>query len=578
MTLTTLAPYVKVFTTRGEISARVSDFEYEYNQKDGDRCQLDIEMTNPFIPDLPEFQEGSILKITWGFLAGESVTRTVKIADIKPAYTHDKMTLSLLCTNLAERTKHSSKPTVHKKTTLKKLQQEIATSNGLKASGTGSEQEIIKGNKAPSIQNTQGNYQSAVDNTSKPIQFRIYDVLPQANKSDMKLLKEVAEREPDGPYEVYGRDDELVVRKLPLSQKPYKRYDYGKGNYLVLSFTPETKNAVNKAEAANLNINLFDEETQDIIAGAVERHRAKDTKLGTATKVQPNSVQALRDGSAPIPSRIPSSVTKFIASKSPADNPLVKLNVIDPMTGKLKTTDPSSLPFSYTWANAANKSIARAEKDKTSAEALNDNSPDLVEALKKSPGGFTRVELPNQVIVLKPYNTQSETKQNDDGNYTQEVDKTRVVGFIPMIEAARTESEPDPEDAQNKAANRQVEAAMEMNPGNLVTLGDPKLIAGIIITVSGVAKKYSGNYYVTSCKHRMKVNGYYDVELSLHRNAVNTVEDNPVNEVSSKEVGAGETNIEPAEQEQNRYANWQLSIYNGSWTWTQKANTPIVPK
>lgn len=93
----------------------------------------------------------------------------------------------------------------------------------------------------------------------------------------------------------------------------------------------------------------------------------------------------------------------------------------------------------------------------------------------------------------------------------------------------------DPASAFDQAANQQANNELKRNPAKLRVEMDPKLTSGIMITILGVGKKYSGNYYVTKADHSISGSAYATTELELIRHGHNLKPNDDY--VSSKEIG-----------------------------------------
>lgn len=96
---------------------------------------------------------------------------------------------------------------------------------------------------------------------------------------------------------------------------------------------------------------------------------------------------------------------------------------------------------------------------------------------------------------------------------------------------------------KNFADNMREEAELKMNPGSLDAVGDPTVFKGKIITVLGVSKKYSGNYYITKCTHKIGGDSKYTLLLELVRQGHNTKTNNTYNYIPG---GLLNTEIGPA--------------------------------
>lgn len=78
----------------------------------------------------------------------------------------------------------------------------------------------------------------------------------------------------------------------------------------------------------------------------------------------------------------------------------------------------------------------------------------------------------------------------------------------------------NPSDSLDFANGLRDEANLKMNPGKVEVIGEASLMQGKIITVLGVSKKYSGNYYITKADHDIK-KGHYMTTLEVVRQGHN---------------------------------------------------------
>jgi len=70
--------------------------------------------------------------------------------------------------------------------------------------------------------------------------FVIHKNVPQANKSDKQILDELAKREPNGPYVVKTRDDEVIIKRRNFGKLPFFTYEYGGPSGELLDFSPQS--------------------------------------------------------------------------------------------------------------------------------------------------------------------------------------------------------------------------------------------------------------------------------------------------------------------------------------------------
>ena len=75
-------------------------------------------------------------------------------------------------------------------------------------------------------------------------------------------------------------------------------------------------------------------------------------------------------------------------------------------------------------------------------------------------------------------------------------------------------------DAHLRAQSDHDEKSLNFISANGSCIGNPKLIAGMVIGISGIGKRYSGPYYVVSATHTIDANGYRTT-FQAKRNARN---------------------------------------------------------
>ena len=78
----------------------------------------------------------------------------------------------------------------------------------------------------------------------------------------------------------------------------------------------------------------------------------------------------------------------------------------------------------------------------------------------------------------------------------------------------------NPKDAQVRAQADHDAKALNFIKANGACMGNPQLVAGIVLQISGIGKRYSGPYYVVSTTHTIDANGYRTT-FEVKRNARN---------------------------------------------------------
>lgn len=469
-----------------EVTENVTSFVYEYDQDADDTCEITISTDNRMLADNPAFQEKAILEVTWGYIGGKTKTRKVEVADVSATYSETEKLIHIKATDLAKKLKDTPSDKVHEKVTVLDIAKEIVNKHGLRLDasltvkqdgkaiyhGTDEKGRYLHvfdtyGQASSSVMTQDGNYTAARESTAVPkeVEFNFYTALPQANKSDYKVLKDLLDREKGGPYEVTGRDDKLIVRDLKsaISKRPSRTYHYEEEPFDIISFEPETKTKTKSANTAAETV-AYDEMTQ----------QTGKTYASTETNDMPKMASTVNNGT-------------WIQTPVP-------------------TTDASE--------RQGRVSAQKALRDRVD---LSKNS--IVDHLVKT-GDYKEVTIGNDQLQVSLVDTHSTSKQTPDGNYTAATYHTSLIaksGIIVPIAHSSNSPDTDP----TKSANQQAEQEMNTNPGGLVVPGDPSIEAGIVVRVIGVAKKYAGNYYVKKAKHSVVPGSPYLLTMQISRNANN---------------------------------------------------------
>lgn len=512
------SPYIKVFTSLGEVTSRVVDYTYKFSQKEDDLCQIRVESGDPNLPDYPEFQEGVILKLVWGYL-GETnkLSREVIIRNIKAAYTEKIISLDILCTDRASRIKDTSSKKVHSGT-LKEIANSIAVRNGLglNMDGGGNNDSLTATNvRQTAYLAKDGNFKDAIDNTlvAKTITYRFFDTLPQANKSDYNILREAADNDPNGPFEITGRDNIISIKKIDTSQKPLKSYTWSGGDGELLIFTPESKGYPRGKGSKQMSSTGFNPSNKTAFDLRHNEFTNGQSKIGVVTSYSPR-------------------FTSSGLSNAPEIAPSVDVTV-----GEDKKLRVLKVPKDSSNANStinAGKPISKTQPN-TSAIDSNTQKPKNIEVAPSnstySPNeadgfGDTYVaKTDNSLLAFGTLNTESTAYKNSLGNFTTAVSTTAVIKPIALIKSIDYNSHiPNEEhavdDAEGKGKNKQTQNALDKNPAEAKMVGSWDLESGKVLTILGASKKFSGNYYMWEAIHRVTPGYAWVVDAKMSKNAL----------------------------------------------------------
>lgn len=537
------APFVRLFYQKDsksliqELTFQLDSFSYKYDEEDDDVADIELQFESRNEPDREQWKQRTELLLMWGYIQGEnSPVRKIYVQDMDWEFSGGKVSLKLKATDKAVSMKFEDSNEVHKNTNIIGVAKKMADTHKIKAFLMGDDNgdppdfnnvpikpgEYVgdyltrvgksRGGKkfeskrlyvripidnttinalndpstsnkkfdkpAPSIKvlneeekkNIDAIIQSVTPDTQR--NFKVYENIPQAGKTDAALLKEYLAKQKGG-YILDTRDDEITIRRRNFNQAPIKTYTYGGDKGDIISFKPMSKIRSKKSKAMAVGVAGWDPLNKNTYAGTI-------TGLSDSNPTLAKFRQMLR----------------FYTDLSN-----------QPGGGVLKVEQPIKIAQPYLG----------------SIESRSDHAQDYT---KVDLGLYSRVTVNDKVAALK--------KAMDN--------------YIKTLQNGAYDPSGNAEDGYNNAFNERKAAELKMNPATATVYGDPTITVGKIITILGVSKKYSGNYYIISADHRVRSNGFI-TELQMVRqghNSPNTLDDTRVG-VSGADVNnsVGPTTSEP---------------------------------
>lgn len=503
------APVVRIFSEDGkEVFERVTNFSYMHTEKVEDASRFTIETPDESIVDNPYLQEGKAVKVVFGYMGGTSFrAHKLYIWDISPSFSESGVRLEIIGYCKAAYMKLNSSKDVHNDTSLDELLENMAESYGIgtkKENLDGQTQEdslynsIEVGEKRQNIFDLDNNQVlHARDNTAmvKKYVFKKLGTVPQANRSDAKLLEQLTDQEPVDGLVLEGRDDDLIIKRRNLFQKPFKSYKWKAEPGYLLEFSPALKNSNKQKEATSNTVAGWDEELGEYFQGNVSHSQSGAGLLGDVVQLttEEKTIKDLENG---------------------IQNPLDQSKTVDGLaTMEYDGVDENGKPQYKLKAavklDSTQKFFAHITKAGTRPSTLDLDTYQMSSAIDRAGRITTRGFIP---VDPKEY--------------------------LPVLAD-------NAKDAAGQGVNRQSKKEMELQEGNATIIGDPEMRSGKIISILGVGKKYSGNYYVISCEHEITpVNGYR-CRLVIAKNAKNRLglDEADYNTVDGDDIGANKNKV-----------------------------------
>lgn len=497
----------RIFNAKNDLVMEgVTRFRYVHSEVIDDASYITIETKDLTLADHPDLQDGKELKVVWGYLPNKLRAHLVWIWDITPTFSSSGLRMELKCYCKAAFLKLNSSQKVWEDKTLEDAVSDIAEEYGLSPgtegidpedqSATPSDFEVVTTGPIaqPGILDAQtGKSTTAVDNTSLTQRyiFKKYGAMPQANKSDRRLLDDLASQEPVDNMFVNGRDDQLLVQRRNLNQKPYKSYILkGEPGYL-LSFSPATKNSEGeKGGVANV-VQGWDEENKEFIQAEITRSQSGAGVIGdmldqSLEELVRRKVEEENDNLLDRRISVGGILQEQYDGVDGNGNPQYKKVVVS----KIDTTKRIFVEI-------------RKRGTRPSQVVFGDNGKNSF--VSSAIDAVGRIE--NRLYVVK------DPKE-----------------YLPGVES-------NSQDIAGVGVNRQSKKEMDLHSAEATILGDVDLQSSKVISINGVGKKYSGNYYIYHVSHDIAPDQGYICTLKLYRTGPNNIGSDIANKIDAAKLG-----------------------------------------
>lgn len=538
---------VRIYYGTEEILDAIDNFRYSASEEDSDECTFTIKSGNREVVDLPQYQEKAELTVIWGYInTNETTKRIITIQDAPPTYEDGYVCIKITASEKGRNLKYASSDTIHKNTSLMGVTKTIADSHGLTpfieiptnpksgksaAIENQSVESILQnldnlgeGNSLPLNQPyyketptivpiaeatqllkesmvrfrekdslARSLYGKSFGELADPLtgrpsiqqinivqklrDMKKYPAIPQANKTDAHILNELGMKEKGGPFIAETRDNNITVRRRDFNKKPYKTYEYGSGEGLLLHFEADSKNRGKRGSSLNLGFGAWDSLGKRYMEG--NSNAFNDVAQATLAKYQD-----MLDNYRELVKKAPGLILGY------QENP------------KEIGSNKKFLSSNIIGAGSAISDETRVKKIlKVPIFAV-----DRLKVIEDNIKEITKIS-PNKKVV----------DANNDGI----------------------------EDAFDQSSNLRNNSELNRNLFRATIVGDINLWPGQVITIIGVGKKYSGNFYIRSVDHDLKSRYECSLELTRVGNNIRSHKDQVSVEESGKDmntqIGEGST-------------------------------------
>lgn len=517
------APYVKLFFNQTELSANVTDFSYEYYEEGDDVCKFEVRFYDRETPDLPYWQEKSELTIVWGFVGSNVIPRKIYLQQIKWDFDKDGVKAQIEATEKAVSMKYQDSQEVHKNVSLLDLAKKFADRHSLKA--------LLQVDHTPSV--------SYIAPVTGPVPLSEFLVKNRKAISDQQ--RNIVNSSPglkDGGHRPVASSSKTI----PITDELINKVNSG-DIADITSFINNYKESKTQYELDQENGVSFEQGFQKFMnkmPNAPQANRTDAQFLNEAAKRAPGGpwIVDTRDDELIIKKRNYNQVPYKSYTYGGNEGSISDFSPISKTRGRL----PHSMNVGFQNWDPSLKAIltGNANPDNQDEETSLSTYVQVykfykgVEEADSGKGGSLRIgdltpgKLPNQSkynIIARSDNTVNTVnaplyKLQDVSTRVDALKKAIEDKVQTMYNNTFNPSAVNSVDAYNQANNLRKANELKLNPATATMYGDPNLIVGKLITILGVSKKYSGNYYIIKSVHKIVRSGY-TVNLEMATQGVN---------------------------------------------------------
>ena len=516
------ACFIKVFYGDTELTQSFTKLRYIYDEEGDDDTTLVFETVDRDDPDKPYFQPKAELTIVWGFIGGDSKRRKVYVEN--PAWQFqgkDTIKCTLTCAEKGTSLKGATDNKIYKNKSLPQIIKEKADKHGLKSFIEVDKSEIefiIEPKPGESLDAFL--IRNKYETESKKIkeQFDEYKNNPNKARVDMQKFLESSAQ---------ASKDTLANKERELRLK-YQQ-DWADGAPIDVEATVARDMALYKM---SLQFKIYKNQPQ--------ANKSDKQFMDGIAKREPNGPYMVdtRDDGITLRKRTYTRRPVISYEYGSGDGMLIDFS---PET-KRKSRKGSSTGMGFNGWNALDKSFfsgtaTAADGDPSLAKAI--EMLNYYKGVQKKGGGalVTGKRVGKEFLpFINDLNVAS--KIDNAGVYTRRrmvaditvddqvsaLDKA-IKDFNDEKDARRKEMYNalgiNPPDAYSHAANLRRNSELNKNPASALVWGNPALECGMIVTILGVSKKYSGNYYIKKATHEVDTSGGYVTDLEMARQGDN---------------------------------------------------------
>jgi hypothetical protein len=530
-----------------ELQYEVINFNYEYAEKDGDRCQITIQTNNRMLPDLESLQMGRLIEVQWGYITNDgsllSPKRLTIIHNVDILWGADSIVIKLECVAYAYYLGCMKDPESY----VEKWQEnKTPTASFI----------MFQRDPVPADQTAAATWGEEGGKPSE--RWKVYD----ENNNELSLDNGAAD------YLRYlGTCWALPQKYLDDIRKK------SEGGVLL------TKKDVQQMLTALLNAPT---------EGLANKASKNDFTLGFEALVEGPGESTGTDLDIDVVVRNtwrPSIETYgYMAESGDLISFHFKSNnkMVNNKTDITTTVDPED--FTVNQSTESSTRIDNVDKGAITENAVDIYIKEYQKWLLNGKKGIEPIlgEAYHPPII---FNNAHPTYFSGKPGVNIAIDETRFTQAVPsFLSPSVIESSPEPKEVvAQKVSNETLEKELDKYQGTLTLIGNPVIVRDRVITLTGIAETYAGKYYIINAKHDIDRGGYKTIlevikvpsaiSKSMTWDSINTKkEEVTTTEIATSVVTDTENNFTGAPED---YSEGTLIMRIG--TWFRDNNFPLIP-
>lgn len=507
------APYIKAWFGSIELTHTVESFKYISSEDDDEECDISIRTDDVTTPDQPAYQEGAMWTILWGWIGGaKSHVRKIWLYDLKWDFDDSQITGTLGFNEKGKSTKQRDSKKVYKGPTgIIPVLQDVAKIHGL----------------TPVVETT--------DSNGKPLV-----IYPDDVRNELNLYFGAMAFNDDPNFQVSAF--QLDLGPVPPSLVPLEPPGLLGGDTApVGDFKVDWEKLRARSLSTNADFAAFPNMTPGLIALVRNFGWGNDIAMGNKTdkqvldelgRKQPSGLYITdsTDDELRIKQRNFGQAPHRSYSFKGGDGELISFQP----ESKQKSKNGSGVNLNYDGWDKDNKTYFNGSANVGNDVELSETAQKTLVKYQKELARLNATSTIHDEDVYGYVGHMVESPIAADATARTIIIRTPVTlldkknalqatidTFTSNNKGFNDPTKDNPYDTFSHASNNRQDSELNMNPGYLEAMGDPTILKGMILTVVGVSKKYSGNYYTTRVEHHMGGDKKYVIHCDIVRQGHN---------------------------------------------------------